>query len=130
MMKLHLSGYQGGMRVVSALIVILLWCGTSHAAQATSFIDYLYIEANEGDSSGGHVALRFGDETFHFQHETPGILRIRRFESAAFDHAYAMLGNRTIRESRIAVSEDTRTLLRDAFIRLFLAQGAQLEYRE
>ena len=24
-------------------------------------IDYLYVESNEGGSSGGHVALRFGD---------------------------------------------------------------------
>jgi len=118
------------LRVSCTLLAVLLWWGTGHASQSSGFIDYLYIEANEGDSSGGHVAIRFGDETFHFQHETPGILRIRRIASAAFDHAYAMLGNRTIRENSISVTEDTCALLRDAFNRLFLVQEAQLEIRD
>ncbi len=130
-MKWGISGYRRvGRGIVCGLAAFSLWCGTSEAARATRLIDYLSVEANEGDSSGGHAAIRFGDETFHFQHETPGILRVRRFASAAFDHTYAMLGNRTIRESRIAVSEDTYDLLRDAFMRRFLIQDAQLEYRE
>ena len=82
--------------VAYGLGALLLFLGTVQSAQAKQFIDYLYVEANEGDSSGGHVALRFGDKTFHFQHETPGILRIRRIASTAFSHAYAMLGNRAI----------------------------------
>ena len=32
----------------------------------TRAIDYLTIAANEGGSSGGHAAIRFGEETFHF----------------------------------------------------------------
>jgi hypothetical protein len=120
----------GALRAVCGLLVLLFSLGTGRAAAAALFVDYLYVEANEGDSSGGHVALRLGDEVFHFQHETPGILRVRRIEAAGFNHSYAMLGNRTIRESRIAVSEDTHALLRDAFNRLFLIQDAQLEYRE
>ena len=102
----------------------------SSTVLAASSVDYLYVEANEGDSSGGHVALRFGNETFHFQHENPGILRVRRFESAAFVHYYALLGNRTIHESRIAVSAETYSLLRDSFSRLLLVQDAQLEFRD
>ena len=37
------------------------------AAAAATF-DYLYIESNEGGSSGGHAAVRLGDDTWHFQY--------------------------------------------------------------
>ena len=70
---------------------------------------YLQVAANEGDSSGGHTALRFDKETFHFQHETSGIIRIHRLDSKTFDHMYAVLGNRAIQESWIEVSEETYT---------------------
>jgi hypothetical protein len=130
-MKLFQSGSVLIARYAACGLGALLLClGTVQSALAKGFIDYLYVEANEGDSSGGHVALRFGDKTFHFQHETPGILRIRRIASTAFSHAYAMLGNRAIRESRIAVDDDTYDLLQDSFNRLFLIQTAQLEIRD
>ena len=119
-----------GVRAACLLAAVVFWWGTGQSALAASFIDYLYVEANEGDSSGGHVAIRFGNETFHFQHESTGILRVRRHEAAAFQHVYAMLGNRSIRESRIAVSDETYGLLRDAFVRLLLVQDAQMEVRD
>jgi hypothetical protein len=119
-----------GVRAVSLLAAVIFWWGTGHADQSGRFMDYLYVEANEGDSSGGHAAIRFGNETFHFQHESPGILRVRRHEAAVFDHAYAMVGNRSIRESRIAVSDETYALLRNAFAQALLVQDAQLEFRD
>ena len=112
------------------VVAVLIWVWPGNGAEAARFIDYLYVEANEGDSSGGHVAMRFANQAFHFQHENPGILRIRRHDSAAFNHAYTMLGNRAIRESRIAVSDETYELLRTAFVRVLLVQDAQLEIRE
>lgn len=116
-------------RAVAVVASILFWWGSGAAAVAAASIDYLYVEANEGDSSGGHVAIGFGEETYHFQQESPGILRIRRHDAAAFRHIYAMLGNRTIHESRIAVSDDTYHLLRGAFSRLLTIQDAQAERR-
>src|SRR2546430_9932806 len=38
------------------------------------FIDYLYVDANEGGSSGGHAGLRVGDDVFHFEYRRPGVL--------------------------------------------------------
>ena len=119
-----------GVRAAGFLAAFILWCGVEQAALAARFIDYLYVEANEGDSSGGHAAIRFENQTYHFQHENPGIIRVRRLDSSAFTHAYAKLGNRTIRESRIAVSDETYDLLEDAFIHLLLIQEAQLNIRE
>jgi hypothetical protein len=112
------------------LTALLLWFATGGSARAESFINYLYVAPNEGDSSGGHVALRFGNETFHFQHEAPGILRLQRHDAAAFNYIYAGLGNRAIRENTISVSNGSYALLRDAFARLLVVQEAQLEIRD
>jgi len=125
-----LTSHRFGVRAAGLLAALILFLATGRVALAESFIDYLYVEANEGDSSGGHVALRFGEEVFHFQHESPGVLKLQRTPAAAFRYSYSMLGNRSIRESRIAVAEDTYSLLRDAFVRLQLIQGAQLEIRD
>lgn len=117
---------------ISAFLFVLFSSQAPHcsAAQLTRTINYLYVEANEGDSSGGHTALRFEKQTFHFQHEQPGIVRIRRIDATAFTHLYAKLGNRTIHESEIAVSDETYTILFDAMTRLFLIQEAQLATRD
>lgn len=81
--------------------------------------------ANEGNSSGGHAAIRFDNETFHFQHDTSGIIRIQRLDSPTFDHVYAVLGNRSILESWIEVSGDTYTRLLDGFTQVLLIQDEQ-----
>ena len=106
--------------------VALLLLSTSIAAAAEArYVDYLYVEANEGDSSGGHVALRIGADAFHFQQEVGSLIRMRRDDADVFHFRYAMLGNRAIHESRIAVSDETYDLLRDGFTRRLLVQTAQ-----
>src|SRR5215472_4245379 len=70
-------------------------------------VDYLYIEANEGGSSGGHVALGLGDQVFHFEHRSPGILVLGVDDLEHFRYRYGVRENRTIHVSRIPVSEET-----------------------
>jgi hypothetical protein len=88
-------------------------------------VDYLAIRANEGGSAGGHAAIRFGDETFHFEH-VEGLLRIEREDSLRFQHVYRTLQNRDIELSRVPVSSETWHLLRDVFRRRALVQERQL----
>jgi hypothetical protein len=102
----------------------------SAAAAEPRDVDYLYIEANEGDSSGGHVALRLGPDTFHFQQESGGLIRMRRDDAEIFAFRYAMLGNRPIHETRIAATDDTFDLLLDTFTRRLLVQAAQFDRLE
>jgi hypothetical protein len=124
---------RGGRRRRSAvawLIAIASLCPLASlcaAAAEPRYVDYLYIEANEGDSSGGHVALRLGPDTFHFQQESGGLIRMRRDDAEIFAFRYAMLGNRPIHETRIAVAGDTYDLLLDTFTRRLLVQAAQFE---
>ena len=94
-------------------------------ASAVLHLDYLAIRANEGGSAGGHAAVRFGAETFHFEH-VEGLLRLGREDSRRFQHVYRTLQNRDIELSRIPVSRETYRLLRDAFRRRTLVQERQV----
>ena len=91
------------------------------------FIDYLYIDANEGGSSGGHVGLLVDDDVFHFEYRRPGMLVLRRETFDEFRHQYAALENRTIEVSRISVSEETFRLVRERFRHRYFVQRRQLE---
>jgi len=100
----------------AACLVFALGAGSASADEpGPASFDYLYIEANEGGSSGGHVAIRFGAETFHFQHHGGGMLRLQRDHSDAFIHTYTRLRNRPIHAQRVAVTPETYALLRRRF---------------
>jgi hypothetical protein len=114
-------------RLTLALAVVLV----VHAAVASAsrFVDYVYIEANEGGSSGGHTAIRFGDETYHFQHESPGVLRLRRDDWEQFRYAYGVLQNRTMHVSHVAVPDADYARLRQRFNERFLTERKVFEHQ-
>ena len=91
------------------------------------FIDYLYIDANEGGSSGGHVGVVVDDDVFHYEYRRPGMLVLRRETFDEFRHQYTGLENRTIEVSRIPVSEKTFRLVRERFRHRYFVQRRQLE---
>lgn len=93
-------------------------------------IQYLYINAGEGTSSGGHVALKINDEVFHFQYVAPGLLRIKRDDYAQFRELYADKENRTIQTHTIDVSPETLEILREHFNRIRLIQDEQFDRYE
>lgn len=94
-----------------------------HAAAAgapfdTRF-DYLYVEANEGGSAGGHAAIRFGDDTYHFQYAPTGLLEMARTPTADFLSEYVLLSNRSVHVTRVAVDAETGSAMRRAFDRRY-----------
>ena len=109
---------------LAALLAVIL---TVPAWASDRFIDYLYVDANEGGSSGGHAGLRVGDDVFHFEYRRPGILVLRRETFDEFRREYTGLENRTIEASRIPVGEATFRLVRERFRRRHLVQRWQLE---
>jgi len=96
------------------------------AVSAASF-NYLYIEASEGNSSGGHAAIQFGDDIYHYQHVDSGLIRLFRQEKTGFHFTYRYLQNRPMHLSRIEVGEDTFDLLKDQFKWQFLTQERQFK---
>ncbi len=119
------------MRKSSALACLLLagWAASSTAIatdpdDATGF-EYLYIVANENGSSGGHTAIRFGRDVYHFQNEDD-LLVLHRDRADEFLYSYALLENRTIHSTRVAMSEETRSSLVEHFRQRHRAQEAQI----
>jgi len=117
-------------RPVPLLALAALLLARAAFAASPRFVDYLYIEANEGGSSGGHAAIRFGDEVYHFQHERPGVLRLHRDDWRHFRYAYAVLENRTMHTSRVAVAEATYARLREEFSERYLSERRVFEQRD
>ncbi|MGJ0517270.1 MAG: hypothetical protein ACR65O_16110 [Methylomicrobium sp.] len=110
-----------GVRAAMAALFFL-----TSAVSAASF-NYLYIEASEGNSSGGHAAIQFDDEVYHYQHVDPGLIRLFRQEKDEFHFLYRYLQNRPIHLSRIEVSEETLDILKDQFKWQFLKQEKQFK---
>ena len=87
-------------------------------------LDYLYIEANEGGSSGGHVALGIGDDVYHFQHDTGGVLALRRDPRVVFRVRYTLLQNRPVHVTRLETDDAAAERVRLAFAeRLLIEDG-------
>ena len=111
-------------------VMLLAGPGQTAAAETPPGVEYLYVESNEGGSSGGHVALRVGDDVFHFEHRSPGILVLGRDDFEHFRYRYSVLENRTIHVSRLAVSGETAGLLADRFGRRHFLQRRHLDVIE
>ncbi len=88
-------------------------------------LHYLYINAREGNASGGHTALRFDTETFHFQHYDGGLIRLVKHASVDFDFQYRYLDNRTIYQATAELNEDHYQQLLKHFNFIFLQQKQQ-----
>jgi len=88
-------------------------------------VDYLYVESNEGGSSGGHVGLAIDDEIFHFQQDAAGLLRLRRDSRARFRLRYALFENRPVHLTRVALGDADAARLRDALVRRHLREEAE-----
>jgi hypothetical protein len=102
------------------------WMQAAAGPAAAATLDFLHIEANEGGSSGGHAALRFGDATYHFQN-VEGLLLLAREDSQRFGHDYALLENRPIHVSRIELADDAAQAAQEQFRRRLDAQRSQRE---
>lgn len=123
--------FRGAAASVRALIVAALFVvpATSRPDPGTSqHFDFLYIDANVGMSSGGHVALRIGDEVFHFQHDPGGFITLARERWQRFRQTYNDLDNRNIHVARIAVAPADLERIRDRFIQHYLNQNRHLDF--
>lgn len=111
---------RGGLGVGGFLVALTI-APAALAAPART-IDYLYVEANEAGSSGGHAAIRFGDRVFHFQYMGDGLLGVSREDFESFRRSYTLLENRTIHVIRIPVSDETFDLVHGRFARRRIIQ--------
>ncbi len=88
-------------------------------------LHYLYINAREGSASGGHTAISFNNETFHFQHYDGGTIRLVKQISDDFDFHYRYLENRTINQATIELDDAHYDQLRKFFNLSLILQKQQ-----
>jgi hypothetical protein len=99
----------------------------SPSALAEHTLSYLYIEANTGTSSGGHVGAKLDDTVYHFQNKD-GLILLERDPWDRFQHLYSDLDNRDIHLAYLAVPESDIQSIHDHLDTLFLEQTARLSW--
>ncbi|PJZ25509.1 hypothetical protein CH352_17580 [Leptospira hartskeerlii] len=102
------------------LLFLIFPFSTLHSKD--SFLDFIYVDANTGQSSGGHSALRFDDTVIHFQYYPDEIFRVVRESYERFSYSYNTYSNRTSKIARIKISEEDLDKIRTGFEKLALIQ--------
>lgn len=107
----------------AVLLGLLLFASN---AQAKVF-QFIYIEASEGNSSGGHVAVQLGDEVYHFQYKN-ALIRLFKHNADAFRVNYQLLQNRSLHIADIEVSDATYDRINSYFKVRFFEQQQKLKH--
>ncbi|TGK00328.1 hypothetical protein EHQ53_04350 [Leptospira langatensis] len=92
--------------------------------------DFIYVDANTGQSSGGHSAVRMDDTVFHFQYYPDGIFRIVKESYDRFSYSYNIYSNRTSKIAKISMFADELEKIRDAFEKVSIIQFKHLKNLE
>jgi len=126
----HYKGSRCSQRIAPRLflqliISLLLITLTPTPVFAIHLINYIYVESSEGNSSGGHAALQFDNDIFHYQYSEPGIIRLEKQNAEHFEFDYRFAANRSLHTSQIDVTEESYTLLRDYFSFQYQTQQQQ-----
>lgn len=105
--------------------VILLM--VAQAAMADHSVEYLYIEANSGTSSGGHVAVKLDETVYHFQNKD-GLILLQRDAWPRFRHLYADLDNRDIHVAKVNIPDPVQIEIKRHLDLSHLKQNFWLEH--
>ncbi len=115
--------------MASFLFLVLLGSHTffsaffvSPIAAASDTISLVYIEANTGGGSGGHLAIRIDESVFHFQYHLDGFFRLKRDSWRHFRLVYNDLENRSLFLAETLVGAGPCKRLKDRLSMLLLAQ--------
>jgi len=111
---------------VALLLILGLWSLQAEAFKAPR-VEMLYIDANVGSASGGHVALRLDDEVYHFQNEQ-GTTRLTRDDWSRFRWVYNDIENRNIEAAQLQVSPLDAERLRQHLGLFLIAQQREKDY--
>lgn len=107
------------------IIFIIFFFNFSVFSDSLSFI---YVNANSGQSGGGHSGLKLGDYLYHFQYYDDKIFHLVREDWKQFFYLYNSVDNRKIVEIELDVRQEEFEKIRDRWNEAFLIQQSQLDY--
>lgn len=90
-------------------------------------VDFVYVNSNVGQSSGGHTAFRIGSIVYHFQFYPDGLFRLVRDNWEEFAYIYNVLDNRSLTIHKIKVNHETFTRFKETFNRYYLIQEKHIQ---
>lgn len=97
-----------------------------YATDKSYSLDYVYVNANTGQSSGGHSAIRLGDIVYHFQYFPDKIFHIIREPWKEFRYAYGIQENRTIYINKVHLSKESFHFFFERMNEIYLYQKKEL----
>ncbi|EQA45301.1 hypothetical protein LEP1GSC050_2219 [Leptospira broomii serovar Hurstbridge str. 5399] len=107
-------------------ILLLSYISFSPSIRAENLLDFVYVDANTGQSSGGHSALRIDDTIYHFQYYPDEIFRLIREPYERFSHSYNVYSNRSSKIVRFSLPSEGWEKIRSGLDRLSLQQFKHL----
>lgn len=112
-------------RAVKVIILglVVLLCYSDRAIAAV--LRMIYIEAGEGNSSGGHFAVQLGDSAYHYQDDN-GLIRLFKSDAEVFQADYRYRQNRSLNVADIGISDETFEILQSYFKEHYFLQKQQL----
>lgn len=100
------------------------------SAEPITTLDFIYVNANTGQSSGGHSALRLGNLVYHFQFFPDKIFHIIREPWENFRYVYGIQENRTIRIMPIVLNNKNYNFFLERLNDIYLKQQKELKNLE
>jgi hypothetical protein len=96
------------------------------ASTPKKLFKYIYIDANAGQSSGGHSAILLEDFVYHFQYYPDSIFHLVREPFSSFQKMYGVIGNRSIFIHEIELDEKDYEKFRFAWNRFYFQQSKEI----
>ncbi len=109
------------------ILALVLGGAPGHSkASASPRIDIIGVAANTSRSSGGHSAVRIGNQVYQYQSVDDKMLYLQREPWSFFDHRYRKLDNRRLTLVRLELGKTDSQQIHSRFNRLYAVQKKHL----
>ncbi len=112
------------------ILILFLFAISLFATDESYSLDYIYVNANTGQSSGGHSALRLGEIVYHFQYFPDKVFHIIREPWEEFRYVYGIQENRTIQIQSVSLPKEDYFFFFERMNEIYLYQKKELDNLE
>ena len=124
--KVLFSSFFIGLIVIQPFFLFRSVLAERVSSPTSSPLQFIYIDANVGGSSGGHSALRIHNTIYHFQYFPEGLFKLVREKWPHFRYIYNDLENRTLHVAHIHIENQDLKVLQEYLDRTYLIQEAHM----